>query len=229
MRCILACDLKGGIVVRGIKGERDRYRPIAESSRVVRTSSPPAVIGEIRPKETYIADLDRIMGVGDHLSTIRVLSRMTRTMADIGVSGPGEFALAAGVAHEAILGTETASFEAIERCQGPNAIVSLDMKHGRVMCRDPVFNVKPLEAIKLLDGLELGAVILLDVGRVGSGEGVDTGLVSGAVSACRHDIVVGGGVRDMSDVELLEGCGVSGVIVASAVHDGHIPLSMLRE
>jgi phosphoribosylformimino-5-aminoimidazole carboxamide ribotide isomerase len=229
MRCILACDLKGGIVVRGARGERDRYRPIAESSRIVRTSAPLDVVGKIRPKETYIADLDRIMGVGDHLSTIRALSLMTRTMADIGISSALDHAVALDVSGMAILGTETAPLAVIEQCQGPRMIVSLDMRHGRVICRDPGFNVKPLDAIKLLDGLELGAVILLDVGRVGSGEGVDFEFTTQAAAASRHEIIVGGGVRDASDLDLLERCGASGAIIASAVHDGRIPLSLLRD
>jgi len=228
MRCILACDLKGGIVVRGVGGERDRYRPIDEYSRIVRTSAPLDVIREIRPKETYIADLDRIMGVGDHLKTIGALSKVARTMADIGVADAAGFAEAAGVSHGVIMGTETAPLAVIEECQGPGAVASLDMRHGRVMCRDPVFNVKPLDAIKLLDRLELGAVILLDVGRVGAGEGVDVDLITEAVAACRHPIIVGGGVRDASDLDLLEKCGASGAIVASAVHDGRIPLEALR-
>jgi phosphoribosylformimino-5-aminoimidazole carboxamide ribotide isomerase len=229
MRCILACDLKGGIVVRGVRGERDRYRPIAESSRVVRTSAPLDVVGEIRPKETYIADLDRITGAADQLEIIKALSGMTRTMADIGVRDTRDFSLAMGVSGAAVLGTETAPLGVMEQCQGSRMVVSVDMRQGRVVCRDPAFNVKPLDAIKLLNGLELGAVILLDIGRVGSGEGVDAGLVAEAVSRCRHDIIVGGGVRGASDLDLLERCGASGAIVASAVHDGRIPLGLLRD
>lgn len=228
MRCILACDLKGGIVVRGVRGERDQYRPIAETSRIVRASAPTEVVSEIRPKETYIADLDRIMGVGDHLNTIRALSRMTRTMADIGISSAVDYTTALDVSGMAILGTETAPLAVIKQCQGPRAIVSLDMRHGRVMSGDPALSVAPLDAIKLFNGLELGAVILLDVARVGSGEGIDVGLVTAAAAASRHDVIVGGGVRDASDLELLKKCGASGVIIASAVHDGRIPLNLLR-
>jgi phosphoribosylformimino-5-aminoimidazole carboxamide ribotide isomerase len=229
MRCILACDLKGGIVVRGVRGDRGRYRPIAESSRIVSTSAPQDVISEIRPKETYIADLDRITGTGDHLSTIRALSRMTMTMADIGISDAGGFAVAASVSHKAILGTETSPLAVIEQCQGPNAVISLDMRHGRVISRDQALCVSPLDAIRLFNGLELNAVILLDMARVGSGEGIDAGLVAEAASSCRHDIIVGGGVRDAADLDLLEDCGARGAIIASAVHDGMIPLSLLRD
>lgn len=229
MRCILACDLKGGIVVKGVRGDRSRYGPIALSSRIVDTSGPVEVIGKIKPKETYIADLDRIMGSGDHLAVIETLSGMTRTMADIGVSGTDDFDLACGVSHAVVIGTETAPLSVIEQRQGPRAIVSLDMKNGEMMRRDPAFNTTPIQALKLLNRFELGAVILLDVGRVGSGAGIDEPFVTSAASASRHDIIVGGGVRNVEDLELLEKCGASGAIIASAAHDGRIPLSMLRD
>jgi phosphoribosylformimino-5-aminoimidazole carboxamide ribotide isomerase len=228
MRCILACDLKGGIVVRGVRGERERYRPIAESSRIVRTSDPIGVVGEIRPYEAYIADLDRIAGTGDNLGIIKRLSGMTHTMVDAGISSPADFEEVKRVAGSVIIGTETATLGAIERCQGGRTMVSLDMRNGRTMYRDPALNLSPLEAISLLNGMELAAVILLDVARVGTGEGVDAGLVASAASASRHPIIVGGGVKDAGDLELLERCGASGAIIASAVHDGRIPPGMLR-
>lgn len=228
MRCILACDLKGGIVVRGVRGERDRYGPIGLASRIVGTSAPADVIRAIRPREAYIADLDRITGTGDHLSTIRCLSGMTRTMADIGVASVADFHIARSVADAVVIGTETAPMEVIGQCQGPNAIVSLDMKNGAMVARDPAFRTSPLRALGLLDRFDLGAVILLDVGRVGSGAGIDVPFVKAALSASRHDILLGGGVRNAGDLELLEDCGASGAIVASALHDGSLPLDTVR-
>ena len=228
MRCILACDLKNGIVVKGVRGEREKYRPIAESSRIVKTSVPQEVISEIRPRETYIADLDRITGVGDHLSVIKSLSDITMTMADTGVSCIQDMAAAGQVANTVVVGTETAPLSVIEQCQGQHMVVSMDMKNGFMMYRDPAFNVSPFAVLKLLNQFELGGIILLDVGRVGSGEGIDLPLVTSAVSISSHNIIVGGGVRDVTDLELLEKSGVCGAIVASAVHDGRIPLKMLR-
>jgi phosphoribosylformimino-5-aminoimidazole carboxamide ribotide isomerase len=229
MRCILACDLKGGVVVRGAMGDREHYRPIAETSRVCSTSAPLGVVGEIRPKETYIADLDRIAGTGDHLATISALSRITGTMADIGVRHVRDFALASGAAGKAILGTETAPLSVIEQCQGPRTVVSLDMRMGKTMCRDAALDLPPLGVIRLLNRMDIRAVILLDVARVGSGEGVDAKLVTEAASLSRHDVIVGGGVRGPGDLDTLESCGAAGAIVASAVHDGLIPLSLLRD
>ena len=54
-------------------------------------------------------------------------------------------------------------------------------------------DLEPLDVIRTLNGLELGAVVLLDVARVGSGEGIDARLVEEAASASEHGIIVGGG------------------------------------
>jgi phosphoribosylformimino-5-aminoimidazole carboxamide ribotide isomerase len=228
MRFILACDLKGGTVVRGVRGDRSNYRPIAETSRIVTTSEPLGVIEQIRPKETYIADLDKIMGMGDNALVIASMSRLTRTMADVGVKSASDASSALKASNSVILGTETASLDAIRQSQGKRSIVSLDMKHGRMMCSDLAFNVSPLKVVEMLNGLDLGAIILLDVARVGSGEGIDLDLLAKAAGLSRHPVIIGGGVRGVEDLERAEGCGAEGAIIASAVHDGKIPLNVLR-
>ena len=80
----------------------------------------------------------------------------------------------------------------------------------------------------MLDGMELDSIILLDVARVGSGEGVDFALLEAAASESRHQIIAGGGVRDMEDLDRISAAGGAGAIVASAVHSGRIPLEVLR-
>lgn len=228
IRCILALDLKGGIVVRGVRGEREKYRPISETSTLVDTPVPEDVISAIRPKETYIADLDRITGSGNNLDIIESLSKLTRTMSDTGASCAEDAIEARMISHAVILGTETAPMSLIRECQGKRTIVSLDMKDGKMLFRDRAFNVSPLEALEAMNEFELGGVILLDLSRVGSGEGIDPGQVESAVSVSRHDIIVGGGVRGVEDLELIERHGASGAIIASAVHSGKVPVSMLR-
>lgn len=82
--------------------------------------------------------------------------------------------------------------------------------------------------VRALDDLTLEAIILLDVARVGSGEGVDFGLLEAVVSASRHPVIAGGGVRDTDDLDRIAAAGAAGVIVGSAVHSGAIPLQVLR-
>lgn len=227
-RCILACDLKGGIVVRGVRGEREKYRPIQEYSRIVNTSEPLEVIRAMKPKETYIADLDRITGVGDHLQTIAGISALTRTMVDAGISREADAAQLRKVSGGIILGTETASLSLIEALQGKDVIVSIDLRHGNMMSADPALCGSPINTVRALNELDLGSIILLDVARVGSGEGIDLGLLRNAISASKHPVIMGGGVRDMRDLEQIEQAGAAGAIIASAVHSLTIPLDLLR-
>lgn len=227
IRCILACDLKGGLVVRGIKGDREHYRPIDETSMVTKSSVPVEVIRALKPVETYIADLDRIMGRGDNLAIIKELSGMTRTMADTGVSDLSGVKSAKRVARYVVIGTETAPLSLIRECGGRDILLSLDMKGGKMVASDPALRLSPLQALRSLNDVELGAVILLDIGRVGSMGGVDTRFIEEAVAASKHDIIVGGGVRCMEDLDAVEKAGAAGAIIASAVHDGKVPLSVL--
>lgn len=228
MRCILACDLLGGAVVRGVSGERDRYRPISEYSTVVSTSAPLDVIRAMGPRETYIADLDRIMGRGDNLPVIRALSQVTRTMVDAGAATREDVARLRPASRSIILGTETASLDLIRECHGSATIVSVDMKGRRMMAADPALRTTPLEVVRLLDDFTLDAIILLDVARVGTGEGIDFGLLEKAASASRHPVIAGGGVRDTDDLDRIRAAGGAGAIVASAVHSGAIPLHIIR-
>lgn len=227
MRCILACDLMGGLVVRGVRGQRDLYRPISEYSRLVASAAPLDVIQAMRPRETYIADLDRITGRGDSYSTIASLSRLTHIMADTGISCKDDAAKARTACQSIVLGTETASLSLITACQGPGTVVSVDMKHGLMMAQDSDLQIAPLDVVKALNGVDLDAIIMLDVARVGSGEGVDFGLLGEAVALSRHDVIAGGGVRGMEDLERIKDSGAAGAIVASAIHSGAIPLSIL--
>ena len=227
-RCILACDLKGGIVVRGVRGERDKYRPIQEYSRLVTTSEPLAMIREMRPRETYIADLDRITGAGDNLRAIAEISTLSRTMVDAGISREADAALVSKAAGSIILGTETTPLPLIEALQGTSVLVSIDMRQGRMLATDPTLASSPLDSIRQLNELELDWLILLDVARVGSGEGIDLDLLRNSVAISKHPVIVGGGVRDVQDLEQIRQAGAAGAIIASAVHSLRIPLDLLR-
>jgi len=227
-RCILACDLKGGVVVRGVRGEREKYRPIQEYSRLVTTSEPREMIREMKPRETYIADLDRITGAGDNLGAIADISSLSLTMVDAGISREEDAKLVRTAAGSIILGTETATLSLIEALQGKDVLVSIDMRQGRMMASDPALASSPSETIRRLNELELNGLILLDVARVGSGEGIDLVLLKNSVAASKHPIIVGGGVRDMRDLEQIRQAGAAGAIIASAVHSLTIPLDLLR-
>ena len=229
MRCIFVLDIFNGAVVHAVRGNRNRYEPIERYSSVVATSDPLQILREIRPKEVYVADLNLLMSKGDNLAAIKEISTQTKTMADTGVSNLSDLdRLPKGASP--ILGTETASFRLIEKAASQRKIVaSIDLKSRKVLTRDPMLvEESPLAILRLLNGLPLEAVILLELDRVGTSCGLDEGFLEKAVATSHHPLILGGGVKDLEDLKVLDGLGFSGALVATAVHNGSIPAEMLR-
>ena len=234
MRCIFVLDILNGAVVHALRGERKSYRPITEFSRVVTTSEPLGVLRKLRPREVYVADLNLITGNGDNLAAIGEISRMAKAMVDIGIFRRSDLdRLPPEVT--AVLGTETASLSLIEEAaaelirRGGRAVVSIDMKKGRLLTSDPgLAGREPISLLKSLNLLDLEAVLLLDLERVGASTGLDTVFLKAAAEASRHPLILGGGIKGEEDLEALEDMGFAGALVATAVHNGRIPLSRIR-
>jgi phosphoribosylformimino-5-aminoimidazole carboxamide ribotide isomerase len=229
VRCIFVLDIFNGAVVHAVRGERSRYEAIEKYSKIVSTSDPLRILREIRPQEVYIADLNRLTGSGENLAIIDKISRVVRTMADIGISNANDLANLPSTVTP-ILGTETASFKLMEELAlQRNATVSIDMKSRTVLARDPDLAASaPLWVLRRLNCLSLGAVILLELDRVGTFAGLDREFLEKAVSVSEHQLILGGGVKGAEDLQILEDLGFSGALVATAVHNGAIPAEMLR-
>ncbi|MCX8207088.1 MAG: HisA/HisF-related TIM barrel protein [Methanothrix sp.] len=226
MRCIFVMDIFNGEVVHAVRGERARYRPINTFSRVVSTSDPIEIVEILAPTEVYIADLNRLSGEGENLKLIEIISSKAITMADIGISTIPDLSLLTESATP-VLGTETASLDLISKASDlRDVVVSVDMKHRRVISKSGPLD--PLEFIKELNDLDLLGIILLELDRVGTSAGTDIEFLSRAVASSAHPLLLGGGIRDLSDIDALKEIGVQGVLVATAVHSGAIPIEMIR-
>ena len=107
-------------------------------------------------------------------------------------------------------------------------IVSIDMKNRKIISRDPNLDLPPLDILRRLNGLPVAGVILLELDRVGTSTGLDNVFLEKAVSVSDHPLVLGGGVKGPEDLRTLGNIGLSGALVATAVHNGSIPLEMVR-
>ncbi len=72
-------------------------------------------------------------------------------------------------------------------------------------------------------------VIVLDLARVGSDEGVNIDFLKEVIAEVGVDVYVGGGVRDINDLVELRNLGVSGVLIATALHTGKITIAQLKQ
>ncbi len=225
-RIIFVLDILNGNAVHAVRGERSKYLPL-QGSRICDSSDPLDIISALMPGEVYIADLDRLQHLGDNFELIRKISEKTRTMVDIGVESMEDIEKCAEITDTVILGTETASFGLIQSAvrRYPGRIdVSIDIKNGKVLTRDIKMEIQPEELVKSLNEFDLRDIIILDLTKVGTGAGIDADFLQRVVGLSNHDILAGGGVRDMNDINALKTIGVSGALVATAVHNGKVAL-----
>jgi phosphoribosylformimino-5-aminoimidazole carboxamide ribotide isomerase len=236
MRLIPVIDLLDDHAVHAIKGTREHYRPV--QSVLCDTSDPLALAAAFRDQltlnEIYIADLNAIQGFSRmrHQSLIGDLCRIERMriILDAGISDvkKAQAWFDQGV-HKVVIGSETLG--ALDDLQGifariePHRLVfSLDLKNGQILSRCHLLaSMTPMEALNQLQLAGWREIILLDLHRVGSREGVDAALVAKA-HECFPDLhlLVGGGIAKPQELVELKSIGVAGILVATALHNGAI-------
>ena len=233
MRIIPVIDLMGGVVVRGVAGRRDEYRPI--ESRLVDSSTPEGVAGAFRDRlgleELYLADLDAIAGGEPNWITYAALRAMgLRLMIDAGVRDIDRAQSLRQAGVDVVVGLETLPgpqllVEALKSLGPESVVFSLDLKQGAPLGDLTHWRGRTAEQIAE-QALACGVrrMIVLDLARVGVDGGVGTEeLCRRLRQDDRHlELVAGGGVRGADDLKRLEQAGVAGVLVASALHDGRL-------
>jgi phosphoribosylformimino-5-aminoimidazole carboxamide ribotide isomerase len=238
MRVIPVVDLKGGVAVHAVRGDRERYRPLA--SRIVAGADPVEVTRAVREgfglDELYVADLDAIAGGSGHAEVVAALAGEARMMVDAGATDAAAVArlLDLGVAR-VIVGTESLpGVDAFARLRAelPDAplVVSVDLRAGRLLSPDPALTgTGAVDALARLADAGASEAIVLDLARVGSGEGPDVTLVAELRARVPEvELLAGGGVRDADDLHALARAGAAGALVATALHGGAIDPAELR-
>jgi phosphoribosylformimino-5-aminoimidazole carboxamide ribotide isomerase len=219
MDIVLAMDLRKGNVVHGKAGNRDGYLPLDWG--LSGTTEPLSYVSELRPKNLYIADLDRIEKTGSHDGVIRSCAKKVACCyVDRGIRTPNEYLIGDHIVN--IIGTETCGDD-LSRYHG--GFLSLDIKHGKVIPSGRT----PVDVLVEAERLEFEGCIILNLGAVGTQAGIDPPLLRSMRSACSKKLLYGGGVATKTDLHNLAGIGFDGAIVATAVHRGEIPLAWVQE
>jgi phosphoribosylformimino-5-aminoimidazole carboxamide ribotide isomerase len=233
-RIIPVLDLSKGQVVRGVAGRRDEYRPVV--SRLARSAEPLAVARAFRDHfglcELYLADLDAIAGAPAALATYDTLHADSfRLWVDAGIRRAEDARPLAKAAIEGIVtGLETLRGPDVLRalCEeygGERVIFSLDLKGGMPLGAVAAWQAANAWSIAAQAiGCGVRRLIVLDLARVGVGEGLGTEALCERLARAypEVEVIAGGGVRDAADLRRLKECGVRGVLVASALHDGRL-------
>lgn len=237
-------DLLGGQVVRGVAGQRQNYRPV--ESILTPLATPAAVAAAFAEKlkftHAYIADLDAIAGQQPAWGDYRAIAAAgLRLWVDAGVDAAQRacelYAHAGDGLARVVLGLETLSGPQqllhIARQIDPRHLAfSLDLRDGRPLSDSPAWaGMSPLEIAASAYDSGIRNLIILDLARVGVGEGTGTLLLCREIHEHFPDIqlVAGGGVRNVDDLRVLSQSGASAALVASALHDGRITLADIEQ
>jgi len=216
-------DLKGGAVVRARHGLRHSYAPIV--TKLARTSAPldiAAGLLTVHPFRTfYIADLDRIELRGGHEESLDALGAAFPSLefwVDAGVRDAEEADawLARHPSAHLVLGSESLeSATALADLAAINRIIlSLDFRGDRFAGAETLYDMPHLWPRR---------VIVMTLARVGGDAGPDMDRLL-AVKRHAPDVMLyaAGGLRGAADLARLDQIGISGVLVASALHDGRL-------
>ncbi|HKU60838.1 MAG TPA: HisA/HisF-related TIM barrel protein [Gemmatimonadales bacterium] len=237
MRIIPVLDLSRGVAVHARAGDRERYKPVRSALAPRSLGDPRALVQGYRERigarECYLADLDAIQGEAPQLRLIEELASLAGVLlVDGAVAEPDAArALLRRGAARVVVGLETlrgvGDLAAIVTAVGGDRVVfGLDLRHGRPVVQAGQQALAPSDAEALaLRAIEAGAgsVLLLDLGRVGTGGGVDLRLLAQLRRAVGSgELLAGGGVRTRRDLERMRDVGCDGALVASALHAGEI-------
>ncbi len=222
-------DIYNSAVVHAVKGERAAYKPVHTFSHICHSSAPGEVVACIRPREVYVADLNQLQGRGNNFSAIEGLH--PSMMLDIGASTMRDVEIGLELSQKVVLGSETAPLGLIEQAcdflhSSTEALaVSIDCRGGELLCPEPM---EVVEFARALSGVDVSDVLLLNLTKVGTGSGIDDELVLSVMDALDRKVLYGGGVASMEHIDHLDELGAGGALVATAVHTGAVPVSVLR-
>jgi phosphoribosylformimino-5-aminoimidazole carboxamide ribotide isomerase len=214
-------DLKRGLVVRARAGDRQAYSPIV--TPLSPAPDPAAVIEGLlrawRPaRQVYIADLDAIQGIGGHSEQVSAIAKRfpgIELWIDAGFASDQQiedYRLPATA--RVVLGTESQRDDTLVRRLAHSAILSIDSRDGTLLGPRSLHENARLWPF---------TVIVMTLARVGMGAGPDLAQLGEVIRrAGGRTVVAAGGVRDWSDCKALQSIGVSGALVASALHDGRL-------
>lgn len=212
-----------GQVVHAREGRRDAYRPLL--STLCAGSRPADVLdGLLRLypfRHCYIADLDAILRRGEHcreIAALRAAHPSLEFWVDSGLRDAGRIAAWPAELGRPVLGSESLDNAAAARAAA-DAILSLDFRGEAFLGPAALLE----DAAAWADDL-----VVMNLERVGSGRGPDLELLSALrARAPEKRFHAAGGVRGGADLAALAAAGASGVLLASALHDGRLSRSDL--
>jgi phosphoribosylformimino-5-aminoimidazole carboxamide ribotide isomerase len=231
MEPIPVIDVRHGLAVAAVRGERAAYRPL--QTPLAEGSDPVAVAAGYRRlfpfPRIYLADLDGIEGRGHDAG---LLTRLNAALPDVEIwidDGTRASVAAERIADAPratlVLGSESLrdmqDIVSLRALPADRYVLSLDFREDGF--------IGP-EQVLLEPEYWPHDVIVMTLARVGAAQGPDLERIAQiAAAAGGRRIFAAGGVRDASDIVALRAAGAHGVLLATALHAEKIKAGDLHQ
>ncbi len=226
---IIPCvDIQGGRAVRLYEGDPDRETvyfdsPLAAARHWASLGAP----------LIHIVDLDAATGRGENRELIAGMVGALGVPLEVGGGirdrKAAETLLALGVSRVVIGTAAVRQPELVTEllaAHGPErVVVSLDARWPDVAVSGwaEASGVKVAQMTARLGEAGLETLIFTDVTRDGTLKGLDRELMAQVRQLWTNTLIVGGGVADTRDTDLLSELGIEGAIVGRAIYEGTLP------
>ncbi|ADQ14381.1 histidine biosynthesis protein [Halanaerobium hydrogeniformans] len=235
MEAVAVLDIKHGIVVQGRAGDRENYQPIESRLIAADDKSPLAVAkafyNKLAIKKLYIADLDAIMKKDeaniDEIKAIKKELPQVEIMLDAALL---DFKTAQKYLDDFldyyIIATESLNdlkYLAKFSDYSKKVIISIDLKNGELINNLEQWQDKTTrQIIEEIKGYGFKKFIILDIAAVGTARGIAAYIKELKNLFPELEFITGGGVKDYRDIKPLKKQGFSGVLIATAFHNGSL-------
>ncbi len=230
MAIVIPCvDIQRGRAVRLYKGDPKQETVYFDSPLLAAQHW--AGLGA---KMLHIVDLDAATGAGNNRQVIREIVEVVKIPIEIGGGVRGlqiaRDVLALGVAR-VVVGTVAVTHPELldamlTEFDSERIVVSIDARDNLVAVKGWVETsaTKADELARQVWQQGVRSIIYTDVTRDGTLEGLSEAPLKTMRAAWAGELIVGGGVRDVRDVALLDTLGIEGAIVGRAIYEGTLKL-----
>jgi phosphoribosylformimino-5-aminoimidazole carboxamide ribotide isomerase len=238
LKIIPVIDILNGKVIHAVRGQRSQYQPLQSS--LTPSTEPAKVTATFKSlgfSEVYVADLDAIIDCTNDFSDLKpLMTSGAELLVDAGITNRerAQKLLQTGVS-KLVIGTETLKdkrfiAEALAKFGSNHVVMSLDLKGETVLTQDSFDGSRnALTLLSEFKAMGVTQVIVLDLLKVGSGEGVNKEFLEQVVALGGLDVYAGGGVRNINDLIELQKIGVKGALIATALHNKKITVEALKQ
>lgn len=220
MEIIPVIDLMHGHVVHARLGQRQHYQPM--QSLLCRSSVPIDVVNALLElysfKQLYIADLDAIQGQNNHFQTIQAIQDEFPQLAiwlDSGIACVNDLKDLKDLRVSHVIGTEN--------IKSINDIICLKQAFTGEFILSLDFNAQGfLGPADLLSNRQYWPekIIAMTLDKVGSLQGVNLKLLESLLDKkLPHKLYAAGGIKNLDDLKQISETGISGALIASALHN----------